>query len=138
MLIKLLLLQIGISAPATSFSSHDIASLSLKSDDDAMYCQLADTSVDWSITFEQFLASVLNESVLVNFFEQRVDVVAKLVTQLTFCYYNVWRIIFEGKFQENLSKRSIRPIYNSLTFYRRCGLIWLSFLISHLCSSLHI
>jgi hypothetical protein len=112
-LIKLLLLQIGISAPATSFSSHDIASLSLKSDDEdvAINCQLADTSVDWSITFEQFLASVLNESVLVNFFEQRVDVVAKLVTQLTFCYYNVWRIIlkvnFRKIFQKDPSDRSI-------------------------------
>lgn len=64
----------------TSFSSQDIASLSLTNvdddDNDANFQAAADT-IDWSITFEQFLASVLNESSLVNFFEQKVDVVAK-------------------------------------------------------------
>lgn len=33
---------------------------------------------DWSITFEQFLASILNESCLVAFFERKVDILQKL------------------------------------------------------------
>ena len=33
---------------------------------------------DWSITFEQFLASILNESCLVSFFDQNVDILKKL------------------------------------------------------------
>ena len=33
---------------------------------------------DWSITFEQFLASILNESCLVNFFDRKIDILQKL------------------------------------------------------------
>ena len=33
---------------------------------------------DWSITFEQFLASLLNESCLVNFFDRKIDILQKL------------------------------------------------------------
>ena len=33
---------------------------------------------DWSITFEQFLASILNESCLVAFFDQKIDILKKL------------------------------------------------------------
>ncbi len=64
-----------MSKPATSFSSHDIASLTLN--DDGSSCDVTSGQSDWSITFEQFLASVLNESALVNFFDQRVDIIAK-------------------------------------------------------------
>jgi len=71
--------QAGMSKPATSFSSHDIASLTLNDDGNAESCDVTSgqSQADWSITFEQFLASVLNESALVNFFDQRVDIVAK-------------------------------------------------------------
>ena len=33
---------------------------------------------DWSITFEQFLANILNESSLVNFFDRKIDILQKL------------------------------------------------------------
>ena len=33
---------------------------------------------DWSITFEQFLASILNESCLVAFFDQKIDILKQL------------------------------------------------------------
>ncbi|KAM5217486.1 TBC1 domain family member 9B isoform 5-T5 [Hipposideros larvatus] len=36
---------------------------------------------DWSISFEQILASILTESVLVNFFEERVDIGLKIKDQ---------------------------------------------------------
>merc|ERR1712042_329536 len=36
---------------------------------------------NWSITFEQFLASILNEDILVRAFDQKVDIVAKLAEQ---------------------------------------------------------
>lgn len=36
---------------------------------------------DWSISFEQILASILTESVLVNFFEKRVDIGLKIKAQ---------------------------------------------------------
>ncbi|KAM6150903.1 TBC1 domain family member 9B isoform 2-T2 [Erethizon dorsatum] len=36
---------------------------------------------DWCISFEQILASILTESVLVNFFEKRVDISAKIKDQ---------------------------------------------------------
>lgn len=37
-----------------------------------------DDDVGWAITFEQFLASVLNESCLVEYFDRQVDIVEKL------------------------------------------------------------
>lgn len=36
---------------------------------------------DWCISFEQILASILTESVLVNFFEKRVDIGLKIKDQ---------------------------------------------------------
>ncbi len=68
-----------MSKPATSFSSHDLSSLTLNDDGDSASRDITSgqSQTDWSITFEQFLASVLNESALVNFFDQRVDIVAK-------------------------------------------------------------
>ena len=39
---------------------------------------------DWSITFEQFLASILNESCLVAFFDQKIDILKKL--KVRYCY----------------------------------------------------
>ena len=33
---------------------------------------------DWSVTFQQFLACFLNESTLVDFFDQKIDLVEKL------------------------------------------------------------
>ena len=41
---------------------------------------------DWSITFEQFLASILNESCLVTFFDQKVDILQKLKVRR---YYSI-------------------------------------------------
>jgi hypothetical protein len=76
--------QASLTKPATSFSSHDIASLSLgettygvSSKTTSGGSSSSTSGGDWFITFEQFLASVLNESALVNFFDQRVDIVAK-------------------------------------------------------------
>lgn len=35
-------------------------------------------SGEWSVTFEQFLASFMNESCLVDYFDKQIDLVAKL------------------------------------------------------------
>lgn len=56
--------------PPMSASSYDLKDACSKPNEEE--------ESQWSITFEQFLASVLNEGCLVNFFEQKVDVVNKL------------------------------------------------------------
>ena len=54
--------------PLTSISSYDLSS-----------CFKKETNnLEWSVTFEQFLASIMNESCLVDYFDHQVDVVTKL------------------------------------------------------------
>ena len=42
---------------------------------------------DWSITFEQFLASILNESCLVAFFDQKIDILKQLKVSTIYLEY---------------------------------------------------
>ena len=42
---------------------------------------------DWSITFEQFLASILNESCLVAFFDQKIDILKQLKVSTIYIEY---------------------------------------------------
>lgn len=53
--------------PLTSISSYDLSS-----------CFKETNNLEWSVTFEQFLASIMNESCLVDYFDHQVDVVTKL------------------------------------------------------------
>ena len=53
--------------PQTSISSYDLSS-----------CFRETNNLEWSVTFEQFLASIMNESCLVDYFDHQVDVVTKL------------------------------------------------------------
>ena len=54
--------------PLTSISSYDLSSC----------FQKETNNLEWSVTFEQFLASIMNESCLVDYFDHQVDVVTKL------------------------------------------------------------
>jgi len=56
-----------ILSPHTSISSYDLSS-----------CLRETNNPEWSVTFEQFLASIMNESCLVDYFDHQVDVVSKL------------------------------------------------------------
>ena len=53
--------------PNTSISSYDLSS-----------CLRETNNPEWSVTFEQFLASIMNEGCLVDYFDHQVDVVSKL------------------------------------------------------------
>ncbi len=61
-----LLLQIGEVGQRVTSETKENKKISLENDK------------DWSITFQQFLASFLNESCLVDFFESKVDLSAGL------------------------------------------------------------
>jgi hypothetical protein len=65
-----------ITGVPMSFSSYDLAE-AVKDEAKKPHTQL-DYNPQWSVTFEQFLASVLNECCLVDYFDTKVDVVAKL------------------------------------------------------------
>lgn len=58
-----------MTPPVSSISSQDLSS---SSQTESNYGD------EWFITFEQFLASVLNESPLVSFFDQRVDITCRM------------------------------------------------------------
>lgn len=60
-----------LAANPISYSSYDLASV-LKKEDKLKSHQ------EWSVTFEQFLASAMNEGCLVDYFDHKMDVVAKL------------------------------------------------------------
>ena len=59
--------------PLTSISSYDLSSC-LKTAAE----KNNQNNPEWSVTFEQFLASIMNESCLVDYFDHHVDVVSKL------------------------------------------------------------
>merc|ERR1719273_2570689 len=58
---------------STSISSYDLSSC-LKTAAE----KNNQNNPEWSVTFEQFLASIMNESCLVDYFDHHVDVVSKL------------------------------------------------------------
>ena len=58
-----------ITAPPVSYSSYNLAETKETKEN---------TNIEWSVTFEQFVASVMNESCLVDFFDRKIDVVTKL------------------------------------------------------------
>ena len=62
-----------ITAPPVSYSSYDLASVVNETKEVA-----ENTNPEWSVTFEQFVASVMNESCLVDFFDRKIEVVTKL------------------------------------------------------------
>ena len=51
--------------------SGDVTSENQKTDEDC----IEEDDNDWSITFEQFIASFLNESALVEYFDRKIDIV---------------------------------------------------------------
>uniref|UniRef100_A0A667YST1 TBC1 domain family member 9 n=1 Tax=Myripristis murdjan TaxID=586833 RepID=A0A667YST1_9TELE len=77
----------------TSMSSYSVLSAGSHELDEKLQCEdIADDTVlvgglphstsidkDWAITFEQFLASVLTEQALVQYFEKPVDVAARII-----------------------------------------------------------
>ncbi len=72
-----------MSAPPVSFSSYDLGAIARREDSSSdtnnskpssARKEASDDDADWAITFEQFLASVLNESCLVDFFDKKIDV----------------------------------------------------------------
>ena len=60
-------------APPVSYSAYDLASVVKETKETT-----ENTNPEWSVTFEQFVASVMNESCLVDFFDRKIDVVTKL------------------------------------------------------------
>ena len=65
--------------PPTSFSCYDLAAaIAGPGEPGRSEISKKVDNPDWSVTFEQFLASVLNESCLVEFFDKKVDVATKL------------------------------------------------------------
>ena len=62
-----------IMAPPVSYSAYDLASVVKETKETT-----ENTNPEWSVTFEQFVASVMNESCLVDFFDRKIDVVTKL------------------------------------------------------------
>ena len=59
-----------IMAPPVSYSAYDLASVVKETKETT-----ENTNPEWSVTFEQFVASVMNESCLVDFFDRKIDVV---------------------------------------------------------------
>ena len=62
-----------IMAPPVSYSAYDLASVVKETKETT-----ENANPEWSVTFEQFVASVMNESCLVDFFDRKIDVVTKL------------------------------------------------------------
>jgi len=64
------------TGPPKSMSSYDLKSMrGTKSEEE--FCDKG-SFIEWSVNFEQFMASIMNEGCLVDFFDHKVDVVAKL------------------------------------------------------------
>jgi len=64
--------------PVSSKSMHQISRLqNTEEESQRQDCGLSEE--DWSLTFEQFMASILNENALVRAFETKIDVVQKLL-----------------------------------------------------------
>ena len=57
-----------------SFSSYDLAEVVKETS----HTQSNENNPEWSVTFEQFLASVMKEDVLVDYFDRKIEVVTKL------------------------------------------------------------
>lgn len=66
-----------------SMSSYSVVSMgSLQCENPTATARIGNTmDADWCISFKQILASILPESVLVNFFEKRVDIGLKMKDQ---------------------------------------------------------
>ena len=62
-----------ITAPPVSYSSYDLANVVKETTETT-----ENANPEWSVTFDQFVANVMNESCLVDFFDRKIDVVTKL------------------------------------------------------------
>ncbi len=81
--------------PPTSMSSYDLACAVKKED----------FNPEWSVTFEQFLASIMNESCLVDYFDQKINVVSKL------------KMFADAKLKRQESSNFVTPAVSKSVFY---------------------